>query len=71
MNLISNFSCGGEVKSVLLPYSCAKCMKEFVFLIEDVERLNIAALPSPKCERSDCEAQCDDDPEEYLSFLKS
>ena len=70
LNMISNVSCGGEVVSVLLPYSCVKCMKEFVIPLE-TKNINPDALPQAKCERSDCANQFDDVSEDYFYFLNN
>lgn len=71
LNMISNFACGGEVVSVLLPFSCLKCQNEFVANIQTQE-LKSAGLqvPAVKCEKEACAARFDDDPEEYLYFLE-
>lgn len=71
LNMISNFSCGGEVLSVLLPFSCLKCQNEFVATCktEDLKK-NKLQIPNVRCEKTDCGAQFDDDPEEYLYFLE-
>jgi anti-anti-sigma regulatory factor len=71
MNVISNFSCGGEIESVLLPYSCAKCAKEFVATVKTADlKARGLQIPKVKCEKADCGAVFDDDPEEYLYFLE-
>ncbi len=71
LNMISNFSCGGEVESVLLPFSCIKCQKEFVAVCPTSElKANDLKIPDVKCEKTDCGAQFDDDPGEYLYFLE-
>jgi hypothetical protein len=69
--MISNFACGGEVVSILLPYSCTKCQNEFVAncKTEDL-KANGLKVPDAKCEKTDCGAVFDDDPEEYLYFLE-
>lgn len=70
LNMISNFACGGEVASVLLPFSCMKCQNEFVANIETKElRATGRQVPNVKCEKSECGARFDDDPAEYLYFL--
>ncbi len=71
LNMISNFSCGGEIESILLPYSCGKCHKEFVAACSTRE-LREGGLQAPiaRCEKPDCGAQFDDDPEEYFYFLE-
>ena len=71
LNLISNFSCGGEVLSILLPFSCDKCANDFVANVSTQElKANQLILPKVKCEKPDCGAQFDDDPSEYLYFLE-
>jgi anti-anti-sigma regulatory factor len=71
LNMISNFSCGGTVESILLPYSCMKCQSEFVAVCA-TEQLRAGGLqpPAARCEKPDCGAQFDDDPEEYFYFLE-
>ena len=71
LNMISNFACGGEVVSVLLPFSCMKCQNEFVANCPTVElKARNLKIPEVKCEKPDCAAVFDDDPEEYLYFLE-
>lgn len=71
MNVISNFSCGGKVESVLLPYSCSKCEKEFVANVKTNDLIARGLqIPKVKCEKADCGAVFDDDPEEFLYFLE-
>ncbi len=70
-NMISNFASGGKVVSLMLPFSCSKCAKEFgaVCLVEDLQKNNFS-IPKLKCEKDPCLAQFDDDPEEYFYFLR-
>lgn len=71
LNMISNFSCGGEVESILLPFSCIKCQTEFVAAAKTSElKQNGLKIPNVKCEKEQCAAQFDDDPDEYLYFLE-
>jgi hypothetical protein len=71
LNMISNFSCGGEIVSVLLPFSCVKCQSEFVASCKTSDlKANDLQIPKVKCEKPECAAQFDDDPEEYLYFLE-
>jgi len=71
LNMIINFSCGGEVESILLPFSCISCQKEFVASCKTAElKQNGLKVPRVKCEKNECAAQFDDDPEEYLYFLE-
>lgn len=71
LNMISNFACGGEVVSILLPYSCMKCQNEFVAncRTSDIKATKLQ-VPVVKCERTDCGAIFDDDPDEYFYFLE-
>lgn len=70
LNMISNFACGGDVISVLLPFSCMKCQNEFVANIQTQElRAGGLQVPAVKCEKVECAARFDDDPDEYLYFL--
>jgi anti-anti-sigma regulatory factor len=72
LNLISNFSCGGEVESILLPFSCVKCKSDFVANMATKELKKAQLLiPAVKCEKPECAATFDDDPDEYLFFLQS
>lgn len=70
INLISNFACGGKVTSVLLPYSCIACRKEFVspYSIE-ILLSHQNQIPKLNCGKEKCEATFDDEPD-YLDFLK-
>ena len=71
LNMISNFACGGEVVSILLPFSCLRCQSEFVASCKTSElKANNLKIPAVKCEKPECAAQFDDDPEEYLYFLE-
>ena len=71
LNMISNFACGGEVVSVLLPFSCLKCQNEFVATCKTEDlKANKLQIPNVKCEKVDCGAQFDDNPNEYLYFLE-
>lgn len=72
LNLISNFACGGEVDSILLPFSCVKCKSDFVANMPTRDlRKNNLMIPNVKCEKQECGATFDDDPDEYLFFLQS
>ena len=71
LNMISNFACGGEVLSILLPFSCLKCQTEFVANCPTADlKASGLQIPPVKCEKPNCGAQFDDDPEEYLYFLE-
>ncbi len=70
INLISNFTCGGTVQSIYVPFSCTQCKSELVglFKTEDLKKLNME-LPDLKCSKCSGKAVFDDIPEEYFGFL--
>ncbi len=71
INLISNFTCGGQVESIFVPFSCTACKGEFIglFKTEDLRKLNYK-VPDLKCSRCGGMAVFDDIPEEYFGFLE-
>lgn len=70
INLISNFTCGGTVESIFVPFSCTGCKTELVglFKCDDLKRLQLK-LPELKCSKCGGKAVFDDIPEEYFGFL--
>ena len=71
INLISNFSCGGEVESLFIPFVCQDCGSELVGLFgaQALKKANFE-LPSLKCSKcNSSNAKFDDIPEEYFHFL--
>ena len=70
INLISNFTCGGTVESLFIPFCCNQCKTELVglFKSEDLKKLNLK-VPDFKCAKCGGKAAFDDIPEEYLGFL--
>lgn len=70
INLISNFTCGAQVESIYVPFSCQTCKMELVglFKTEDLKKLQLN-LPDLKCSKCGGKATFDDIPEEYFSFL--
>jgi anti-anti-sigma regulatory factor/endogenous inhibitor of DNA gyrase (YacG/DUF329 family) len=70
INLISNFTCGGTVESIYVPFACEKCKTELVglFKTEDLKKLQLQ-LPEVKCTKCAGKAVFDDIPEEYFGFL--
>ncbi len=70
INLISNFTCGGTVESIFVPFSCTGCKSELVglFKTDDLRKLNLN-LPDLKCSKCSGKAVFDDIPEEYFAFL--
>lgn len=69
-NLISNFSAGGTVESIYVPFSCSSCKTELMglFKTEDLKKLNFE-IPELKCSKCGNKAVFDDIPEEYFGFL--
>ena len=71
LNQILNFSCGGEVESLLLPFQCSKCQTEFVAICSTSElKANKLQVPKVTCEKPVCSAEFDGDPKEYFYFLE-
>ena len=70
INLISNFTCGGVVDSIYVPFSCKTCKTELVglFKTEDLRKMNME-IPDLKCTKCGGAAVFDDIPEEYFGFL--
>ncbi len=70
INLISNFTCGGNVVSIYIPFSCTSCKCELVglFKTEDLRKIQLK-LPNLKCTKCGGSAVFDDIVEEYLGFL--
>lgn len=73
INLISNFTCGGTVDSIFVPFSCETCKSELVglFKTEALKKLDLDHLPPMKCTKCSGQAIFDDLPDEYFGFLKS
>ena len=70
INLISNFTCGGSVDSIFIPFACESCKTELVglFKTDDLKKSGLN-IPSVKCSKCGGTAEFDDIPEEYLGFL--
>lgn len=70
INLISNFTCGGVVESIYVPFSCTNCKAELVglFRSEDLKKVHLK-VPELKCTKCGGKASFDDIPEEYFAFL--
>lgn len=69
MNLISNFTCGGTVESIFVPFSCGNCKSELVglFRVDALKKINFQ-IPDLKCSKCGNMAKFDDIPEEYFNF---
>lgn len=70
INLISNFTCGGAVESIFVPFCCTKCSTELLglFRTDDLKRINYQ-IPDLKCSKCAGVARFDDIPEEYFGFM--
>ncbi len=70
INLISNFTCGGTVESIYVPFCCNSCSTELLGLFKttDLKRINFQ-IPELKCSKCNGVASFDDIPEEYFGFL--
>lgn len=70
INLISNFTCGGKVKSIFVPFLCTQCRSELIGLFETMSLKDFVSNPTPlKCSKCGGRAEFDDIPEEYFGFL--
>ena len=70
INLISNFTCGGHVKSVFVPFMCSNCKSELIGLFETDKLKDFISKPiALKCTKCGGKAEFDDIPEEYFSFM--
>ncbi len=70
INLISNFTCGGTVESIYVPFCCGSCNTELLGLFRagDLKKINFQ-IPDLKCSKCGGAASFDDIPEEYFGFL--
>ncbi len=71
INLISNFTCGGSVESIYVPFCCASCGTELLglFRCSDLKKIKFQ-IPDLKCAKCGGVASFDDIPEEYFAFLQ-
>ncbi len=70
INLISNFTCGGSVESIFVPFCCSNCNTELLGLFRATDLVNIKfQIPDLKCSQCGGVAKFDDIPEEYFGFL--
>jgi anti-anti-sigma regulatory factor len=71
INLIMNFTCGGKVESIYVPFVCTVpgCRKALVglFKVEDLKRSQFKT-PTVTCTKCGGNAVFDDLPEEYFRF---
>ncbi len=70
INLITNFTCGGEVVSMYVPFACGQCSAELVGLYPctTLKEMN-CEVPDQKCSKCGGAAAFDDIPDEYFGFL--
>ena len=70
VNLISNFTCGGTVESMYVPFCCGSCGAELLglFRTADLKKIQFN-IPDLKCAKCGGTASFDDIPEEYFGFL--
>lgn len=70
LNMITNFACGGEIESILLPYTCTTCKKELASMVLTKDLIAAGLkVPEVKCATPQCEVYFDDDADDYLYFL--
>lgn len=71
LNMIQNFSCTGEVVSVILPFHCHACKAHFAqsFKVADIVSAGFE-VPAIKCDKCSGKAEFDDDGEEFFAFLR-
>ena len=70
INLISNFTCGGRVESIFVPFTSEDDNSELVglFKVDDLIKMNFD-IPPLKNPKTGGKAVFDDIPEEYFGFL--
>ena len=70
INLVSNFSCGAKIESILAPFRCGSCGGEVLtsFTLTELKAMN-GVFPEPPCPKCQAKTAFDDIEEEYLSFL--
>jgi hypothetical protein len=71
VNLISNFTAGGRVESIYVPFACGQCKSELIGLFTcDALKASGLEIPDLQCSKCPGKAVFDDIPEEYLGFLQ-
>jgi anti-anti-sigma regulatory factor/endogenous inhibitor of DNA gyrase (YacG/DUF329 family) len=70
MNLISNFSCGGRVESLAIPFFCGQCRTDLVAWLrtQQIERIR-DRIPDMNCPKCTGKVKFDDIADEYFGFL--
>jgi anti-anti-sigma regulatory factor len=71
LNFLHNFTCGGKISSMLLPFKCTSCKNNFVVSIKIEDALKLAnAVPPVKCSQCGASSEFDDIASEYFEFIK-
>lgn len=72
INMISNFTGDGEVKSIYVPYVCESCDGKKDVLVDFSEALKDDELELPEITCTDCDEEMElgDDPDQLFSFLE-
>lgn len=70
INVVKNFHCGAEIGSIIVPFRCTKCETSLrgKMKVEDVKTRGFQ-IPPIKCPKCSAQAEFDDYPDEYFSFL--
>jgi len=70
INFIMNFTCGGKVESIFLPFCCESCNTPALalFKCDDLRAAQLQVTP-PACVKCGAATSFDEIPEEYLGFL--
>lgn len=69
-NMVQNFTCGGPVFSVAIPYECKACGANLTSAMKtaDIKAAGFR-IPVAKCPKCGGQAEFDDVAEEYFAFL--
>lgn len=70
MNLVAGFVEGAEVRSVMLPFYCETCNREENRLLDVTGPKPPEVPPAVRCSVCGDEAEFDDVPESFLTFLR-
>lgn len=70
INLVYNFTFGGTIESIVVPFVCTSCRTELLgaFKVEDLKKIQLK-IPDLKCTKCGGKAEFDDLPDVYLGFL--
>jgi hypothetical protein len=71
LNMITNFSCGGTVESIHVPFICTKCKNTFSALFQTKDLGGVRnQMPQVGCPKCGGATQFDDILDEYFLFLQ-